>query len=160
MLPILYLFTAFAVVTAKWFGNALLGQFSATAARRVDWVTDTVKVALVKSAYVPDQDKHDFWNDVSANEITGTGYTAGGKTLAEKTSKYDEASNTVRLDAKDTEWTEATFTARFAVIYKDTGAAETSPVLAYVDFGADQTVSSGTFKIEWDTDGVMRVVVS
>lgn len=148
-------------VTAKWYGQAALGQFSGTASRRVDWVNDTIKVALVKSAYTPNQDEHDFWDDVSANEVEGTGYTAGGKTLAEKAATYDAASNTVRLDAADVSWLEATITARYAVIYKDEGEAGESPVLAYVDFGEDKEVSSGTFKIEWDaTDGVLRAVVA
>jgi len=157
----LYLFSMLSAVTAKWFGRALLGQFGTTAARRVDWATDTIKVALVKSAYEPNQDEDDFWSDVEANEIEGTGYTGGGKTLAEASAEYDAASNTLRLDANDVEWTGASLTARYAVIYKDTGEAATSPLLAYVDFGEDQTVASGTFKIEWDsTDGVMRVVAS
>lgn len=160
-MPVLLYLFALAVVTAKWFGQGIKGQFGATAARRVDWVNDTIKVALVKSAFVPDQDAHDFWNDVSANEIAGTGYTAGGKELAEKTLVYDAATNTLRLDAKDVEWKEAIFTARFAVIYKDTGVDAESPVLAYVNFGEGNSVASGTFKLEWDaTDGVLRVVVS
>ena len=45
-------------VTSKWFGNALLGQYSATAARRVDWVTDTIKCSLHTVTYTPDQDVH------------------------------------------------------------------------------------------------------
>jgi hypothetical protein len=46
------------------------------------------------------------------------------------------------------------------VIWKDTGSAATSPLLGYVDFGADET-SSGTFTLQWDaTDGVLRAVVA
>ena len=157
----LYLFSMLSAVTAKWFGRALLGQFGATEARRVDWATDTIKVALVKEAYEPNQDEHDFFADAEANEIEGTGYTEGGKTLAEASAEYDAASNTLRLDANDVEWTEATLTARYAVIYKDTGEAGTSPLLAYVDFGENKEVASGTFKIEWDsTDGVLRIVAA
>jgi hypothetical protein len=158
---IFYLLAMLAAVSAKWYGQAIKGQFSGTASRRVDWVNDTIKVALVKSAYTPNQDEHDFWNDVSANEITGTGYTAGGKALSEKTLTYDAASNTVRMDAKDVEWAESTLTARYAVIYKVEGSSAESPVLGYVDFGEDKSTSSGIFKIEWDaTDGVLRDIVS
>jgi hypothetical protein len=147
--------------TAKWYGQALLGQFGATAARRVDWANDTIKVALVKAAYTPDQDKHDFWDDVSANEVTGTNYTAGGKELFEKTVTYDEATNTVRLKAKTVEWKEVTVEYRYAVVYKDTGTAATSPVLGYLDTGGTQKIAAGLVKIEWDaTDGAFRVVVS
>jgi len=147
--------------TAKWYGQALLGLVSATAARRFDWANDTFKVALVKSAYTPDQDAHDFWDDVSANEITGTGYTAGGKELFEKAVSYDAATNTVRLKAKTVEWKEVTAEYRYAVVYKDTGTAGTSPVVQYLDAGAVQKIVAGTVKIEWDaTDGAMRIVVS
>lgn len=147
--------------TAKWYLQALLGQYSGTAARRVDWANDTIKVALVKSGYTPDQDVHDFWNDVSAQEVAGTGYTAGGKELNEKSVSADAASNTVRLKAKTVEWKEVTVEYRYAVIYKDTGSAETSPVLQYLDAGAVQKIASGTVKIEWDaTDGTARIVVA
>jgi hypothetical protein len=147
-------------VTAKWFGQALKGQFSGTASRRVDWVNDVVKVALVKNTYVPDQDKHDFWNDVSANECAGTGYTAGGKELAGKTLVYDEATNTLRLDGNDLVWAGLSTTARYAVVYKEEAEGAISPLLGYVDFGADVTVASGEIKLEWDADGVLRHVVS
>ena len=146
-------------VTALVYGKAMEGLVSATAARRVDWVGDTIKVMLCTSSYTPDQDAHDFKDDIT-NEVTGTGYTAGGVTLASKTLTYTGASNKEVLDAADASWTTATFTARYAVIYKDTGTAGTSPVLAYVDFGADQTVTAGTFTIVWDADGLIKAVAS
>lgn len=149
---------------AKWFGQALLGQFSGTAARRVDWANDTIKIALVKAAYVPDQDAHDFWDDVQPNEIAGgggTNYTVGGKELNEKTATYDAATNTVRLKAKTVEWKEVTAEYRYLVVYKDTGFAGTSPVLGYIDTGGTQKIASGLVKVEWDaTDGAFRVVVA
>jgi hypothetical protein len=46
--------------------------------------TATIKVALV-TGYTPDRDAHDYWDDVVANEESGTGYTAGGATLANTT---------------------------------------------------------------------------
>src|SRR4051812_1043400 len=121
-------------VTAKGYGNGVLGQYSATAARRVDWVFDTIKVALCTSPYTPDQDAHDFFNDIT-NEVSGAGYTAGGAALASKTTAYDLTTNETRLDAADVSWSSASFTARYAIVYKDTGTAATSPLLGYVDFG-------------------------
>ncbi len=147
------------MATALMYGKAVEGQFSATAARRVDWVGDTIKVMLCTSSYTPDQDAHDFKDDIT-NEITGTGYTAGGATLGSKTLTYVGASNKLVLDAADTSWTTASFTARYAVVYKDTGSAATSPVLGYVDFTTDQTVTAATFTITWDADGVLKAVAS
>lgn len=147
------------MATANWYGQGLLGQYSVTAARRVDWVTDTIKVALTTSAYTPDQDVHDFFNDVT-NEITGTGYSAGGVTLGSKSTSYDTTSNETRLIAANAQWTSASFTAAKAVIFKDTGTASTSPLLGYVDFGGNETVSSGTFTIQWDATGVLKITAA
>ena len=125
----------------------------------VDWDTDTIKVALTTNVYTPNQDTHAFFSDIT-NEVTGAGYTAGGVTLGSKTVAYVGASNQVQLDAADVQWTTATFTARYAIVYKSTGTASTSPVIGYVDFGADVPVSAGIFTITWDSTGVVRYDVS
>lgn len=148
--------------TALWYGPSVSGQFGATAADRVDWTTDTLKVALVTSAYTPNQDTHQYWSSASASELAaGNGYTTGGVTLGTKTRTYDTATNTVRLDCADPSWTFTTSkTFRYALVYKDTGVAGTSQMLAYLDFGADQNIN-GVFTIVVDaTDGLLRLVVS
>lgn len=146
-------------VTAKWYGLSLKGQWNTTAGNRIDFLTDTIKTSLHTSTYVPDQDVHDFFDDAT-NEITGTGYTAGGVTLGSKTLTYDTASNETRLDAADASWTSSSFTARIAVVYKSTGTASTSPLMGYVDFGGDETVASGTFTLQWDATGVLKVTAA
>lgn len=50
----------------------------------VDPDSDVLKVALVTSSYTPDLGVHDFFDDVTG-EVVGTGYTAGGVTLASVT---------------------------------------------------------------------------
>lgn len=123
----------------------------------IDWDTDTIKIALVKSGYTPDQDAHDFFNDITEELTTTGGYTAGGKTLTAVAPSYDTASNEMRLDANDVEWTGATFTCRYAIVYKSTGTASTSPLICYIDFGENQTISAGTFKITFDATGVAKI---
>lgn len=147
-------------VTSKWYGNALLGQYSSTAARRVDWDADAATVSLHTSSYTPNQDTDDFWNDAT-NEISGTGYSTPGFVLTTSAPTYDSASNEMRLDANDASWTTASFTARIAVVWINTaGASSTDPVLTYVDFGGDETVASGTFTIVWDSTGVAKITAS
>lgn len=148
-------------VTAFWYGEGARGFFSATAARRVDWVGDTIKVTLHTSTYTPNQDTHDFKDDLTNELPTAGGYTAGGATLSGKSVTYTSGTNTVALLAADTTWTTATFTCRYAVVWKDTGTASTSPLLGYVDFGADQSPAGVDFVLNWhDTEGVLKAVVS
>lgn len=146
--------------TAVWYGLAVKDQWGTVAADRVDWVTDTIKVALTTSVYTVDQDAHNYFDDVT-NEVTGTGYTAGGATLASKTLTYDSATNKIVLDAADASWAAATISAiRKAVVYKSTGVSTTSHVIVVHTFAGDQSVTSGTFTVQWDADGVCRAIVS
>jgi hypothetical protein len=143
-------------VASLIFNKYKQGIFDNTTNLRVDLDTDTVKVALVTSSYAPNQDTHDFFDDVT-NEVSGTGYTAGGATLASPTVTLDTTNDRVDFDAADTSWTTSTITARAAVIYKSTGTASTSPLIAYIDFGSDQISSAGTFLIQWNASGILRI---
>lgn len=122
----------------------------------IDHESDTIKVALVTSSYTPNQDTHDFFDDVT-NEVSGTGYTAGGATLASKTTTQDDTDNEGVFDAADVTWSSSTITARGAVVYKSTGTASTSDLICYFDFGSDQTSSSGDFTIQWNSEGIVNI---
>jgi hypothetical protein len=141
------------VVTGSLFG--LTAQTMIDGSAPIVWSSATIKVAQTTSAYTPNNDTHDFFNDVT-NEITGTGYTAGGSTLGSKTSTYDTATDQIRLDAADTSWASSTLTARRAVVWDDTaGASTTDPVMGWVDYGADVSTTNGTFQITWDATGII-----
>src|ERR1044072_4016231 len=96
----------------------------------LDLDTDTIKVALVTSSYTPNQDTHTKFSDVT-NEVSGTGYTAGGTALANKAVTADNTDNEGVFDADDVTWSSSTITARGAVVYKDTGTASTSKLICY-----------------------------
>jgi hypothetical protein len=125
---------------------------------KIDLANDTIKVMLVGSGYTPDIDAHDFINDVSANESSGTGYTAGGATLAGKTWTQVDASDLWKFDANDTSWTiSSSLTARYAVIYKDTGNTATSPLIGYVNLDGTFTLAAGTFTLTWNASGIFTL---
>lgn len=129
--------------------------------KEIDYDTDDIKCALVASTYTPAQDTHDYWNDVSADEVSGTGYTAGGESLTTKTLTYDASTNVIKLDADDVSWADSTITARYAVLYDNTpAAASAKPLMGYVDFGQDESSSSGTFTVSWSADGIFTITVS
>ena len=122
-------------------------------AGNIDHDADTIKVMLVTSAYVANQDTHTFKSDVT-NEVTGTGYTAGGATLASKTVTQDNVDNEGVFDAADLTWAASTITARGAVMYKSTGVDATSNLMIYFDFGSDQSSSAGDFTLQWGSEGI------
>lgn len=125
--------------------------------KQVDFDSDDIKVLLVSSSYTPNQDTHDFLDDVTAFEVTGTGYTAGGQALANKTVTLDAANNVLILDADNVTWPSSTITARYAIVYNNTGAgASSKPLISYIDLVSDQASSNGNFTVEWDASGLFR----
>lgn len=110
---------------------------------------DTFKVALVTSTYSPDKDAHEFFDDIT-NEVSGTGYSAGGETVT-GTLTLDTANDKLTLEFASTNWTSATITARGAVYYSSTGTASTSTLIAYNDFGSDVAVTLGTLALAAST---------
>ena len=116
----------------------------------IDCDTDTFKVLLVTSTYSPDKDTHDKRDDIT-NEVTGTGYTAGGETSA-VTVTLDTANDKTTIQFGAVSWTSSTITARGAVYYKSRGGASSADELvAYNDFGSDVSTTSGTFSLAAST---------
>lgn len=116
----------------------------------IDFDTDTFKMMLVTSSYTPSK-AHDKRDDVT-NEVTGTGYAAGGNACTPTVAAVDNTNNDVEITFAVTDWTTATITARGGVIYKSRGGASSADELVgYVDFGADITSTAGTFSVTVDT---------
>lgn len=124
----------------------------------VNYLTGTVKLSLHTATYVPAHDTDDFFNDATNELAGGTGYTAGGETLASKTVTYDSASDQIRWDAADVTWTfTASKTWRNGVMYIDTaGASTTDPLYAKLVWDSDQTVST-SYTLQWDAAGILFV---
>lgn len=114
--------------------------------------TQTFKIALYTSAA-----------DLSAatttysvtNEVSGTGYVAGGNTLTISAAPASSGT-TAFLDFADTTWTDATITARGALIYKNGG---TNAAVAVLDFGADKTSTAGDFQVQFPTADATNAIV-
>jgi len=62
----------------------------------VDLDTDTFYVMLTTSGYTEDFDTHDFRNDVT-NEVSGTGYAAGGQAVTVTVNAYDTVNNRLEI---------------------------------------------------------------
>lgn len=91
----------------------------------------------------------------NANEVSGTGYTAGGVLLT-GTTVAESPTGTLKFDASDVSWTTSTIAnARCALIYADALAGNNAIVL--INFGADYSTSAGTFSIQWASGGIFTI---
>jgi hypothetical protein len=86
------------------------------------------------------------------DEITGTGYTAGGKVLAPTVPT--SSSNTAYISFANVTWDPAAFTTRGALIYNST----TNAAVAVLDFGSDKT-ATGTFVVTFPTATASTAVI-
>ena len=74
------------------------------------------------------------------------------------TSAYVPSAGHAALAAADPSWTEASVTARYALIYvAKTVAGRTNPLVCLLDFGADRGVTGGTFAVRFDASGVLAL---
>ena len=90
----------------------------------------------------------------TSNEISGTGYTAGGKALTSVTPAL--STDTACCDFADISYTSASFTANGCLIYNDTNADRAVCAIA---FGGDKTVSSGTFTIQFPAADASNAII-
>ena len=120
----------------------------------IDLDTDTIKVMLVTSSYTASA-SHTKRSDIT-NEVTGTGYTAGGATIGSPT--VSNVSTNGVFDGNDVAWTTSTITARGAVLYKSRGGASSADeLICFLDFTTDKTSTAGTFTISWSASGILNL---
>ena len=91
----------------------------------------------------------------TSNEVSGTGYTAGGNTLSISTAPTTSGT-TAFLSFATTTWTTATITARGALIYQVGGS---TPSVAVLDFGGDKTSTAGDFQITFPTANSSSAII-
>lgn len=114
----------------------------------ITMVGDTFKMALIKTAMVGTYGAASTgYSDITGNadEVTGTGYTAGGAAL---TNVDPTTSGTTAFTdfSPDPSWTSASFSTTGCMIYNTTqNGPSANPGCSVHDFGGTQTVASGTF---------------
>ena len=114
-----------------------------------DFTTDVIKVALYTSSATIDNSTTVY---SATNEVSGTGYTAGGNTLAPTVTQIG---NYAVLDFADTSWTSASFTCRGALVYN---SSKSNKSIFVLDFGTNKTVTAGTLTIQFPTADVNNAI--
>ena len=116
-----------------------------------DLIDDTIKIALFNA----NADLTASTTVYSTNqEVTGTGYTAGGNTLTGATVRSSGTTAYVSFD--NTTWSSASFTCRGALIYNSSKANRS---VAILNFGSDKIVANGTLTIEFPSNDVTSAII-
>jgi hypothetical protein len=119
----------------------------------------TVKCMVVTAGYTPNQNTHDFRDDLGATEVSGTNYTAGGNALANPVVALDGSGN-VSVDFDDpATWAQHASgfsNGRRAVLYIARGGASSADeLIGYTnDFGADKGNVDGDFSVTVNASGL------
>lgn len=126
----------------------------------IDLDSDNVVCVLLSASYTPSANTQSLWSSLSAYEVTGTGYTAGGQLLANKTVTHSGGTGT--WDSDNVAWTTSTITAKYAALVRRAGASLVSGdlILAFVDLNTasgSATVSStaSTFTVTMAATGLI-----
>lgn len=129
----------------------------------IDLPVDVIKGALFTNTPTPNFDTNTAYGAApfNANEVpNGSGYTTGGAALANDAITVASPSATMlKYDADDLAWVAATFASvRGVLLYDDTIAAPTAdPAIVAVTFGADFSVTAGTFTVQWNANGIFTI---
>jgi hypothetical protein len=111
-----------------------------------------VKGLLVTDSYTPNYDTHDFRDDVT-NEVTGTGYTAGGTTLT--ATELTIVSGVLAYDSADLTWATSTITNAMGLVayFARGGASSADELLFLSDFVNPATTVAGPLVVQVHSSG-------
>jgi len=117
----------------------------------VDADTDTFKALLTTSSYTEYKSGHSKRSSVT-NEVSGTGYTAGGVACTVTVSAVDTTNHRFTITLGAVSWASSTITARKLVVYKARGGASSADELvACIDFEVDVVSTSNTLSVAAST---------
>jgi hypothetical protein len=125
-----------------------------------DSTNDTFKIALVDSTLTPLATvATPRWDDYSANEVSGTGYTAGGTAIG--SISVDHVTGTTTVDGNAVSWTQngAGFTdARWAILYNDD--ATNDEAIGFIDLGGVVSQQAGDVTLTPNVNGIWTLAVA
>lgn len=147
-----------AITAAGLFGLTLEKFLNVTSLPASGLESETaLSMAMITDSATPDFTTHNFWDDLAANEVSGTGYTAGGQTLTG--TEITLSSGVLTYDATDPAWTTSTISNAMAgVFYFDRGGATSADELVgLLDFVTAASSSGGTFTIQLNASGIFTI---
>jgi hypothetical protein len=128
---------------------------------RHNFSSDSLKLGLIDSTAAPTAaDATPVWGDYSGNEVSGSGYVAGGATLGGVT--WTEASGVATLDdTSNVTWSQnasGPTNIYYGVLYNDSDASDAA--ICYIDMGGPVSLQDGDVSVTWNASGILTVTVS
>jgi hypothetical protein len=120
-------------------------------------IGDDVKFAMYTNSLTPNFSTDTQYNAApyTSNEVSGTGYTTGGVSLASKTIT-ESPTGTLMYDCADPSWASSTITgARAGLTYDNT--LTNKNVIGLTNFGADFSTQNGTFTVQLPSTGLLFI---
>lgn len=118
--------------------------------------TKVYKIALFTSSATLGAATTTYSGSTTGEVANGGGYTTGGNTLTVSQIPTNGGSGTTAfIDFADTTWSNATITARGALIYNSTD----DTAVAALDFGSDKSSTSGDFTIIFPTADATNAII-
>jgi hypothetical protein len=121
---------------------------------------DTLQITL-HTGYTPNIDSHALWADsgVSSTEYgSGSGYTAGGKTLASQDTTQDNTNDRGVFDAADVTWTSlgalSPATPSHTILWDTTPTSPADPLICYWELGSTAT-NGGNYTLQFGANGII-----
>jgi hypothetical protein len=140
-----------AITKSGWFGLSLEKALIDTLGQ--SWEAETHKVGLVSDSATPNFTTMDFYDDLNANEVTGTNWAAGGVTLVG--TEITMTGDVLTFDATDVSVASTTITSAMCSVFKtNVGSAATDQLVMLHDFVTAVSTSNGTFGIQWHATGM------
>lgn len=142
-----------AITTSGVFFLTLEKQLIGAAATDPEsWEAEDNLITLVNDTSAPNFDTHDFWDDLSANEVTGAGWTDTALTGTELTI----SGGVMTYDATDLSVPSTTLVAAMASVLRfAVGTDGTDHLVMLHDFVTAVNTSNGTFGIQWHATGLL-----
>ena len=130
----------------KWMAPGTLGI---TSGDSIDLLDDTIKIALIDTGAYTFSQTHEYWSSASS-AIVGTAVSLASKTVTDNV-----------FDAADVTFTSVSgVSVEALIIYKDTGTASTSPLVAYIDVAASGlpvTPNGGNITVQFNASGIFAL---
>ena len=121
-----------------------------------DFDSHTFKIALFTSSASLSASTTAYSTSNEITNTSGSAYTAGGVALTVASTFPKSSGTTAMVDFNNASWTNATFTARGALIYNSSAS---NKAVAVLDFGSDRSASGSTFEIQFPSAGATSAIL-